>query len=494
MSVFDLRQFNDRIALVDDRREGLSYRELDDSVRQLGDLLPSGEKKLVFILARNNVETIVGYLMALQSGHCAMLLDANLDKAGVDILAQMYKPDFVWGPAADKVAGSPRYGTYALTSIEGASRMKLHPHLALLLSTSGSTGSRKVVRLSASNLISNARSIVDYLSLGETERPVAHLPVHYSYGLSIINSHLIVGATIFLTETPVVRKEFWDFIRNGGVTSLAGVPYTFEMLKRIGFSKMELPTMRYLTQAGGKMNPETVAEVAKTCRHKNVNFFVMYGATEATARMSYLPAAYAELKPGSIGVAIPGGVIRLLDDSGAAVTEPYQVGELVYVGPNVMMGYAVCRDDLSRGDDYGGVLPTGDLACFDEDGFYYISGRKNRFLKMLGKRFGLTDIEDHFESLGWKCICGGADDRLVVASHRDNHDRHNLTFKDIKKETCRKFKLPPDLVDVFLIEEIPRSPSGKIRYSDIFTNTIRREGVDDEWKSEGEGTVRQAGT
>jgi acyl-CoA synthetase (AMP-forming)/AMP-acid ligase II len=219
-----------------------------------------------------------------------------------------------------------------------------------------------------------------------------------------------------------------------------------------------------------------------------VKFFVMYGATEATARMAYLPPEHAARKAGSIGCAVPGGELALVDDCGAALTFPQLQGELVYRGANVMMGYAACRDDLSRGDDLGGTLPTGDLAYFDEEGFYYICGRRSRFVKILGKRFELGDIEDHLAGSGWSCVCGGADDRLLVAWHRDNYDGGGAALGELKRKLCTTFNIPGDLVQFFRIREIPRTPSGKIRYGEIFTAfTSSKEGGYDGRDEQSEG-------
>ena len=488
MSLFDLSSHGDAPALLEAQGRSLSYRELDRLVAPLGSLLSAGGKSCLLVLAGNNLETIAGYLAALESGNCAMLVDEGLDPALREELIRLYDPEFVWGPDPGDPTSPFRFGAYALSRRAGSRRSALPGELAPLLCTPGSTDAREVVRLRAGGVIANARSIASYLSLNAGERPMAHLPVHYCYGLSVINSHLLVGAAISLSASSVTRKEFWEQFVSAGCTSLAGVPYTFEMLTRIGFWKMELPTLRYLTQAGGKMDAAKTAEWAGICADKGAKFFVMYGATEATARMAYLPPEHATRKPGSIGKAVPGGELALVDDCGAALTVPHLQGELVYRGANVMMGYAACRDDLSRGDDLGGTLPTGDLACFDEDGFYYICGRRSRFVKILGKRFGLGDLEDYLARSGWICVCGGADDRLLVAWHRDNQDVGGAALGELKRKLCTTFNIPGDLVQMFQIGDIPRTPSGKIRYGEIFAAcTTSKEGGYDGRDEQSEG-------
>ncbi|RYI97112.1 MAG: AMP-dependent synthetase, partial [Actinomycetales bacterium] len=212
----------------------------------------------------------------------------------------------------------------------------LHPDLRLLLSTSGSTGSPKLVRLSRENLTSNAHAIADYLDLHGDDRAITSLPLHYCYGLSVLHSHLVRGAGVVLTDLSVVDECFWDLCRRARVTTLSGVPYTFELLHRSGFAEREPGSLRRVTQAGGRLRPEAVREYADTCATRGIDFFVMYGQTEATARMAYLPPALAAAHPDAAGIAIPGGHLRI--DS--VPDQPADVGEVVYSGPNVMLGYA----------------------------------------------------------------------------------------------------------------------------------------------------------
>jgi acyl-CoA synthetase (AMP-forming)/AMP-acid ligase II len=223
---------------------------------------------------------------------------------------------------------------------------------------------------------------------------------------------------------------------------------------------MNLPSLRYLTQAGGKLSPELSAEFAEICARKGMKFIVMYGQTEATARMSYLPWEFARSKAGSIGMAIPGGAFSLRGDDGEDIKTPMAVGELIYSGENVTHGYAGNRFDLARGDDRGGVLETGDMAYFDEDGFYFIAGRKKRFLKIFGNRVNLDETEALIKSGGFDCACGGVDDNLKIY----------VTSDDING--VRKFLLDKTYINsagfsVVHIREIPKNPSGKVLYREL---------------------------
>ena len=196
---------------------------------------------------------------------------------------------------------------YVLLKTGYEKKYALYDELGLLISTSGSTGSPKLVRQSYLNVMDNARSIAKYLKLDETERPITTLPMNYVYGLSIINSHFLTGAVLLLTDKTLMQKEFWNFFKEAEATSFGGVPYTYEMLDKLRFYNMQLPSLRTMTQAGGKLTPELHEKFAIYAAENNKNFIVMYGAAEATSRMGYLPPDKAIEKKGSMGIPIPGG-------------------------------------------------------------------------------------------------------------------------------------------------------------------------------------------
>ena len=295
----------------------------------------------------------------------------DIEKELRDNLIKIYQPSYLYIPE-NKKDEFPDYQCvwegigYCLLQTQYPKEVPLYQNLALLLTTSGSTGSPKLVRQSYDNIQSNAQSIAQYLELNETERPITTLPMNYTYGLSIINSHLFVGATILLTEYTLMEREFWDFFKQEKATSFGGVPYTYEILKKLRFFKMDLPYLRTMTQAGGKLSPELHREFAKYAQENGKHFVVMYGQTEATARMGYLPWKKAIEKYGSMGIAIPGGKLWLKDIQGNKIIQPDIIGELVYEGKNVTLGYAICKEDLKKEDERYGLLETGDMAKMDE--------------------------------------------------------------------------------------------------------------------------------
>jgi acyl-coenzyme A synthetase/AMP-(fatty) acid ligase len=343
----------------------------------------------------------------------------------------------------------------------------LHRDLALLLTTSGSTGSPNLVRQSYENIEANTASIVEYLELTEQERPITTLPMEYTYGLSIVNSHLAAGACVLLTTKTLMQKEFWSFFRDQRATSFGGVPYTYEMLKRLRFFGMNLPSLQTMTQAGGKLSAELHREFAEFAQTNGRRFFVMYGQTEATARMSFLPHRRSLEKCGSIGIAIPGGEFSLVDEQRGVITAPDVIGELVYKGRNVTLGYAESGDDLIKGDENGYALATGDLARRDADGFYYIVGRKKRFVKIFGNRVNLDDaerlIQAAFPDLG--CACAGRDDHMAVFITDPGQ------AAAVRRFIAAKTGINPAAFAVTPIQAIPKNAAGKTLYSRLEAST-----------------------
>jgi acyl-coenzyme A synthetase/AMP-(fatty) acid ligase len=287
--------------------------------------------------------------------------------------------------------------------------------------------------------------------------------MNYTFGLSIINTHLAVGATILLTDKTIIQRDFWNFMSINKATSFSGVPYTYEILNKLSFFRRQLPTLKTMTQAGGKLLPELHQKFAEWAETSGKNFVVMYGSAEATARMGYLPPEISLKKCGCMGKAIPGGKFILTDGNGRKITSTNTVGELVYEGENVMLGYALSGEDLAKGDENHGHLLTGDMAKFDSDGIYTIVGRKKRFLKIFGNRIGLDEterlIKSHFDDI--ECACAGIDDKMhVYITKADLCTPVRLFLAD-------KTKLNQAAFDVQCVKSIPKNASGKTLYQEL---------------------------
>lgn len=464
--IWNFNEYLDNIALTDEFGINISYHELMVDGEKIATAV--GKRCLVFILCQNSIGAAIGYAAFIENNIVPVLLNCNLEEELLTNLIETYYPSYLWVPE-EQVNHFTKmkeiysaYG-YVLIKTDFAKEYPLHDDLCLMLTTSGSTGSPKFVRQSYKNVQANAQAIVEYLEIDDTERPITTLPMNYTYGLSIINSHFMVGATILLTDKGLMQKEFWNFFREKGATSFGGVPYTYEMLDRLRFFRMDLPSLRYMTQAGGKLITELHKKFADYADENGKKFVVMYGQCEATARMGYLPAEKASEKCGSMGIAIPGGKFYLIDVNGMNIDQPYITGELVYEGPNVTLGYAECGEDLKKGDERNGVLQTGDMAQFDEEGYYYIVGRKKRFLKIYGNRVNLDEVDrmikGKFENID--CASAGTDDHMYLF----------ITDKSVadavKDFVVQKTKLNPAAFKTILIDKIPQSDSGKTLYKEL---------------------------
>lgn len=465
-NMWNLNRYSGNVAVITENAEKITYQELDEYCKALTDNI--SERCLVFNLCRNEIGSLVGYIGFLNKKIVPVMLKADLDKILLTNMIETYKPAYLNVPSdmADEFDSFEKVFSnlnYTLLKTNISEEYKLNDELALLLTTSGSTGSPKLVRQSYKNIEANTKSIVEYLELTETERAITTLPMNYTYGISIINTHLQIGAALILTEKGLMQKEFWQQMKNFEATSFAGVPYTYEMLDKLRFFRMNLTHLRYMTQAGGKLSPELHHKFAQWAKDCDKKFIVMYGQTEATARMSYLPAEKSLEKYGSMGIAIPNGKFYLIDVNGNVIKEPDVVGELVYEGENVTLGYAQCGEDLSKGDERFGKLITGDMAKFDKDGYYYIVGRKKRFLKIYGNRVNLDEterlIKSEFKDLD--CACTGMDDAMKI------YTTNPLEKDNVMEFITQKTGINKAAFEVININEIPKNEAGKTLYKEL---------------------------
>lgn len=454
MSIIDLVKINKSLLYLDaETGEQITFGELliEDSVLKL-------PKKLVFLYLDNSLQSISAFWNFVQSEHAIALLSPQVKDEYKYRLEELYKPYFIYDPSRKIIAdyqvisflrGAPLF----ITKLN--QDFPIHKAIKILLSTSGTTGSPKFVKLSEENLLQNALSIVDYLPIKGIDVVPLNLPVFYSYGLSVLTSNSISGGKIVCTNKDVLMKEFWHDVDSFQYTSLSGVPFVYEMLNRIGFVKKKNPTFRYLTQAGGKLNEKTLKIFADYCKTENILFYVMYGQTEATARMSYLHPDYLHQKLGSIGKPIKNGTFFIDADT----------SELCYKGPNVFGGYADNLQDLEIYKDEK-LLHTGDIGKVDQEGFYYITGRLKRFVKIFGTRINLDEIEtllkNKFEDITFVSV--GLDDKKLFIGFTSKA----LEDKAISDFIVSELKLHPSTIVAKYMEEIPLTANGKPNYSQIY--------------------------
>lgn len=393
------------------------------------------------ILCDGSYHQYVAYLGALNAGCPVLLLQSGSEPKKISVsLRYLYDP-----------------ATQELSTLSGSGNTSTwHPELAVLLSTSGSTGSSKWVRLSKTNIAANASSIAQYLSLGSDDRAPMALPFQYSYGMSVLNSHLAVGAAVVLTEGSVVDPKFWISFERTECTSLAGVPHSFELMEQARISTGHLDRLRYMTQAGGRLGPKNVRSWVERGISEGWDFFVMYGQTEASPRISYLPPEMALDTPSAIGVPIPGGEMWIADQNGERISDGEQ-GELWYRGPNTMMGYAQIDADLLKGQG-SDVLKTGDVARRLQNGAFEIVGRMSRFVKLFGLRISLDEVESFVREAGAEAVCVAQDDRMYVIVTL----LPGQIVAELNKRISDWLNIPAGSLQVIEMDTLPRHASGKV--------------------------------
>jgi acyl-CoA synthetase (AMP-forming)/AMP-acid ligase II len=419
------------------------------------------KKELIILCADNDIFSISIYLKALKSRTPIMLLTNDIDPKELLKILKNFRPSVL---IVNQTLGidapyrfKENFENYIIFSRlkDQPSSMPINKNLAVLLPTSGSTGAAKFVRISYKNLQSNSDSIIKYLKIKSNDMTLTTLPMSYSFGLSILNSYFYSGATLIITNKSVVSRDFWAILKSNKITSISGVPYIFELLDKLGFFKKNYPNLKTITQAGGRMK----SDLKKTILHysilNNIDFFVMYGQTEATARISYVPPSILENKIDSIGIPIPDTKLNI-------ESKDSKEGELIVEGKNVSLGYAIDYRDLSKGDENCGRLKTGDIGYKDSDGYFYITGRKSRFIKINSIRLSLDDaeklIENEFQDLD--ALCLGHDDNLVIEYvAQKNYD------EEIKSFICKKIKIHHKHLKISKIDKIVRSSSGKKMYT-----------------------------
>lgn len=439
-----LEKFGKQAAVIDSEQRPVTYTELAQAADRMADQF-GPQHSLVLIRSGYNLHTVSAYLACLRHQRVALLIDEQLPQAYFQELIRTYQPEVMVD-----IDGS-------ISSFPARARA-VRKDLALLLTTSGTTGSPKMVMLSNDNLQANAKAICNFLPIDFKERTITTLPFHYSYGLSVLNSHLMVGASTSITGESILNRAFWDRFKHEKITSFAGVPFVYEMLKRLRFEQMDLPFLKYFTQAGGRLPTKSVIEFGQVADKWNIPFFVMYGQTEATARMTYVPPGKILDNPDSIGIPIPGGKIYLRSSKdGSWVKESGQEGELVYQGDNVMLGYADKREDL-YGEEVVEELSTGDIGRINENGLFEITGRLKRFVKLYGQRVNLDEVEQLMSEDGHEVLCGGTDQNLIVGCLDSTPE------SAIKQWVSDRLHIHPGIVRVLQLPERPLTRSGKTDY------------------------------
>lgn len=444
----------DKVAAIEDSGSSITYGEICDFAQEFAKHLP--QRSLIFLLSENRIGSLLGYTAALSNRIVPLIISAATEEGLYNHLCELYQPEYLWLPQTKVEGKDVIFSAWGYCLVKtGNKPTPMYEELSLLLPTSGSTGSPKLVRHSYRNIEANADNVRRLFKLDGTEKAMAILPMHYTMGLSVIASHLLAGATLLLSGRSLLDKGFWATLKEA--TSFTGVPYSYEILTKMRFTRMDLPNLKVITQGGGKLTEAMWNTLAQYAMDKGKQFIATYGQSECTARMAYLPAELATEKICSIGIAEPGGQLSIVDDNGNETFEGETQGEMVYRGENVTLGYATCREDLLKGDENYGVMHTGDLARRDADGCYFIIGRLKRFLKIFGLRIGLDEVERMIkEEYKTDCYCKGNDEKLIVLVT-------DPKLQDVLPEYIEeKTHLFHQKIEIQVVDAILRNEAGKV--------------------------------
>ena len=467
MALFkSLEKYTNRVALNSDYSGPITFFELINKIDELKDIM--SKRSLIFLIADNKIGSIINYIASIRNNCVSILVDHRTNIEDIKKLIRSYKPSLIAAPS-DWAKRNHNINFQYLRKVYDYSIYKtiytrsknIHKDLSILISTSGSMGTPKFVKLSKKNLKSNTDSIIKYLSITSNEKSITNMPVNYSYMLSIINSFIESGASIFVSKNSVLQKDFWIEYKREKITSFSGVPYTFEMLIKLGVKNLFTPHLKILTQAGGKLDIHSTEKIINFCKNKNIKFISMYGQTEASPRMTYLKWKDCFKKTGSIGKAIPNTKIWIEDEYNKKINLPNKIGELVFKGKNVFMGYSKNLKDLKKGDEKKGILKTGDLGFFDKDGFFFITGRKNRIIKIFGNRINLDDVEEKMKQMKFEIACKEINEKFYVFFEKKfliDNILKNLTIITRQNKTA---------FNCVQLKNLPRTSSGKINYKKL---------------------------
>lgn len=431
-----IKEFGSKIA-IKENMQNYSYLEL--SKKSEKNCMKISKRSLVFLLANNDIDSISFYLGLLKKKSVVTFINPLIEILQLRKLTQIYKPNYIVSSHSTlKLKGYNfllSVNNYNILKRKKIFKHRINKELGLLMSTSGTTGSPKFVRLSYKNYKDNTDKIIKSLSIKFNDTVMTTLPINYSYGLSVINSYLSVGATIFLNNFSILNKRFWDDYKLYRPTSFYGVPFIYEILKKLNYKNFYTKNLKFFANAGGKIDQKTLKENIIFSKRKKLKFYQMYGQTEASPRISLLDDKFKQLKFNSIGKPLSGGKLALFDENNKKITKPFIKGELIYYGKNVSLGYALNYKDLIKGNTNKFRLFTGDIAYFDKNKFFYILGRKSNFIKIFGHRIDLDYLENFLTNKGIKLKCSNIDDQLLLF-YKDKKIQKkkivNLLFKEFK--------------------------------------------------------------
>jgi len=472
-------RFPNKLAVVY-QKERLNYANLEHlsdilAIKLFESGINKGDRVALFL--ENSHEYLISFFGVLKAGGVVVPLNTQLVPRELSYLLSDSAPKLV---ITDSAHQSVIKGLVYSNFIFLIDKLDLSYHhklltiyyrltdndLAMIIYTSGTTGKPKGVMLSHGNLIANANSIIKYLDLKAEDKIMVVLPFYYSYGISLLTTHIKVGGTLVIDNRFLYPNVILETMEKEEVTGFAGVPSHYNiLLRKSALRKYKLENLRYVTQAGGAMAPAMIKEFRETVPH--AQFYVMYGQTEATARLTYLAPEFLGKKIGSIGKAIPGVELEVLNEQCQKV-KPGEIGEIVARGANIMSGYWNSPEETSSVLKEEGLW-TGDLARVDEDGFIYLVARKKEMIKSGANRISPFEIEEVICQMPGvsECAAVGIQDEILGEAIKLCVVKNGIDIKDIDilrfcKENLASYKIPKE---VEFLASLPKTSTGKIKRS-----------------------------
>lgn len=453
-----------RVALISEHGQIITYNDLEKlSITYLEKLEPNS---VCILICDSSATATIFYVGLIRKKITTILLDSNQDSQKIRKVISSYSPNYIISPILigdfpEIYVGIETLKEFSVYENKSEKHELGLEGISLCLTTSGSTGSSKFVKLSLENIQSNTRSIISAIDIDSNQTTITTMPMNYSYGLSVINTSLESGGKLIINRSQVTEKSFWQKVVEHRVNTISGVPYIYEQLSRISPDFLSKTEIEKFTQAGGKLSNFVRDHFRMIVSETKIKFYVMYGQTEATARIAVLPPDDFLQFDDAIGYAIPGGKLTICDSSGAKIESPWTTGEICYEGPNVFRGYATERKDLVQDQEQNPYLMTGDLGYFDSEGRYYISGRSKRIAKLLGNRLNLEEIEQMLREIGFETVCIEHQNKLGVISLACELPQ------DAKINLLKYLGINPSLAVFKSTSSFPRLASGKLDYASL---------------------------
>ena len=441
----------------------VTYGQLDLMASCVRDVM-GPDKCCVLILADKSIDAVSMYYCCLTNGYVPLVMDEKTDCTLLESLEKDYNFQYIFCHKS-KLAyfnGGLIYATdndYVILST-GKERMEINPDLAVLMSTSGTTGSSKTVRLTYSNLRVACEASAQFYEADKTDIGMMLLPMAYCFGQVFLIVHFLKGAKICVCNYSIFENEFWDFFNRSQITDFYCVPYTGSQLRRLGFYEQDYPALRYICQGGGKADIAVATSFLNGPLSEHVRFYNIYGQTEAVM-ISSLPWRLLSEKVESVGVGLPNISVYIKDSA--------DIGEIVVSGGNICLGYAYTSNDLARGDDKHGILFTGDIGQFDNDGCLYILGRESRFSKIAGLRISHDEIErivkKKYPTVDVACVGNDAVISVIFSGESDEND--------MLKYICSTIHVDKNFLRIYHQHELPLLINGKVDYHSLMARFIK---------------------